>query len=120
MISKKDTTIPSSGSTLPPPRANPINRKLPSLTTIPSLITPGLVDITGFIKYSKLNLMEADNILPFYKNVYPQELQYNMVLLPCKNILPDSGIYHPDLPEDTMKVIDTTLGTIFREDGGIA
>ena len=97
-----------------------MNRKLPLLTTTPSLITPDLVDTTGFIKYSKLSLTEADNFLPFYKNLYAQGLQYNMVLLPCKNILPDSGIYHPDLPEDTMEVIDTALRTKFREDGVIA
>ena len=42
-----------------------------------------------------------------------------MVLLSCKNILPDSGVYHPDLLEDKMEVIDMALVKKYKEDSVI-
>ena len=110
----KIPSLPPLPPLLRPPLANPMIKNLPSMTATPSLITPDLVDTTGFIKYSKLSLSAADDILPFYQNMYAQGLQYNMVLLPCDNILPDCGIYHPDLSTDTIAVIDTTIGTKLR------
>ena len=38
---------------------------------------------------------------------------------PIDKINPISGVLHPDLPIDTVRVIDTTLGTKLRIDGVI-
>jgi len=75
------------------------------MTQDPSLITPSMVNVSGFIKYSKLTLTTADDILPFYENIQAQALQYSIVLIICGNITPDSGIFNPDIPPTTISIM---------------
>ena len=45
---------------------------------------------------------------------------HNVILVPCKDITPTSGILHVDLLEETKMIIDTTLNTKFLEDGTVS
>ena len=92
---------------------------LPSMTIDPANIASDIFDVTSFIKYSKLSLTIEDDILPFYKNVRVQGLMKNIIILQCKPVIPDSGIYHPDLTDNIKAVCNTALATKFREDGVI-
>ena len=83
----------------------------------PASITTNLVESPRFVKYKTMKLTSADDVLPFYKNVQTQVLLYILLLLPLDTINPKSGILHPDLPTDTMEVINITLGTKMRNDG---
>lgn len=88
------------GIKIPPLLPTPVlSNPIPTITHDPSTITTDIVNVTGFIKYSKLTLTTADNILLFYENA--QALQYNIVLILCENITPDSGIFHLDIPPTT-------------------
>ena len=82
----------------------------------PSNITPGLIDVAGFIKHSRIKLTVEEDILTFYKNLQSQGLQYNIFLLGINSITPDSDIFHPDLMTATTQVTDTALGMKLLED----
>ena len=79
-----------------------------------------MVKTTDFLKYTRLSLSNADDILTFYKNVQSQGLAHNIVLVPCKEVTPTSGILNADLSEDTQHAIDTALNTKFLEDGVVS
>ena len=81
------------------------------------MITPDLIEVINFIKYTKMIIKSDDDILPFYANIYAQALQYIIVLVLCVNITTISCIIHKDLPPETHTVIDTALSTKFREEG---
>ena len=104
-------TIPNT----PLPTAKLFSKTIKSLTHDPSLITPDLVDISGFIKHTRVKLTAEDDILTFYKNLQAQGMQCNIVLLALDAITPEGGIFHPDLPLDTRAAIDTALGTKFLD-----
>ena len=87
-----------------------------SCTHKPSEIRPDLIDVAGFIKYSRVKITSEDDILVFQKNVQTQGTQYNIVLMAVNKITPDSGIFHPDLQDVTKVLIDTALDTKFLED----
>lgn len=57
------------------------------MNKIPTVIIPHPVNSSGFIKYSKLSISAAGDILPFYKDTQTQAVQYNIVLLPSKEDL---------------------------------
>ena len=61
--------IPSIPLSTTLPSAKLFSKTIQSLTHDPSLITPDLVDISGFIKHTRIKLTAEDDILTFYKNV---------------------------------------------------
>ena len=79
-----------------------------------------MVKKTDFIKYTRLSLSCEDKILTFYKNVQAQGMTQNVILVPCQDITPSSGILNINLSKDTGNVIDTALNTKFLEDSVIS
>ena len=93
-----------------------MNRHTAVLKVLSANITPDLVDVVSFIKYIKMNLDTADDILPFYNNVYAQVARYNSVIVPCAKVSTTTGVLIQDLPLNTQDIIVTALGTAFREE----
>ena len=80
-------------------------------------ITPHLVKISQFIKYTKMTLTAENDILQFYQNLYAQAMRFNIIFIPCGDISTTSEVTYPDLLEATQTVINTALGATFREEG---
>ena len=46
-------------------------------------------------------------------------MNFNIVLVPCGDIITMSSILQPDIPAATQTVINTSLGAKFKEEGVI-
>ena len=92
------TTSPTSTSTSSTPATIETTNPIPSGTSNPTKflttnvdpidITPRMVEVIQFIKYTKMSLKCEDDVLQFYQNFYAQAMRCNIILT-CGDVKKD-------------------------------
>ena len=110
---------------LPPTPVPMISPKFPTPATKPSGSTTKppitILDVkaTNFIKYTSLKLNDRNSILTFYKDLYTQGLQYNILVRPEDEIDDTHDVIPDGITPDVRDAISATLYSKFRQDSVI-